>query len=461
MDLTILHSTLTAVEFICTWIEQLHSKQQKIRQLGQSVQALSLVLEPLQQPSSSSSMDLDKNVVILLYDLVEILNGVKGHLTLWGGKTKTSKEKMVQLFGFLNPSFALGMISDDEKKLSQWINLFMLSLQIAMLKKQAKVDKVDKWGKVEKVAESAISEKRTLDGNWVPSNKDVSLFWSKSFGEEKIFISSTKFIAALEIWVQDHFDETLRNALLLELDEQDIGGVRRNSLERFVGSRTLKGSIDDLKAQHVTNDAPPPPYRSTDLVPTLVWVDDEAENIREKMNYAIGLGIRVVHLPSTIAAKLWIGQNEAELRTLEGRNLLHFITDNARWEIVPSTAGEQDRSSDERTSMSSSSSPSLNISAGETILRFLRGNGYKAPVLVYCGRSVRWTQYVLAYSRAASTCYQAVCNAFIERLAAVHHDTHNHLSLDKEFWVNYGEQKGFNLQPWRRPGLQDDNDSEI
>ena len=93
---------------------------------------------------------------------------------------------------------------------------------------------------------------------------------------------------------------------------------------------------------------------------------------------------------------------------------------------------------------------SLNMSAGESILRYLRGHGYKAPVLVYCGQSLPLTQYVMEYSRAASTNYQAVTRAFIDRLTAVDaalHKSGGQIGDDERFWLNYGEHSGFQLTP--------------
>ncbi len=176
-DPTILFTAISAVKAICTWIEQLHSKQQKIIQLGQTVQALSLVLEPFQH--QIHNMDLDKSVIVLLYDLLGILNGVKGHLSLWGGKSK--KSKFANVLGFLSPSIALGMLSDGEKRLSQWINLFTLSLQIAMLQKQVKAEAPRPA--IASSGISSVSEMTLVDG-WEPSNDDVSAFWSKNVGEE-------------------------------------------------------------------------------------------------------------------------------------------------------------------------------------------------------------------------------------------------------------------------------------
>ena len=138
----------------------------------------------------------------------------------------------------------------------------------------------------------------------------------------------------------------------------------------------------------------------------------------------------------------------AELRALGRHNLVHFITDNARWEVLHQSSSND--SDGRMIKWTTGPSQSLNMSAGETILRYLRGHGYKAPVLVYCGQSMPLTRYVLAYSHAASTRHQAVTRAFIDRLAAVHKALKNgsQVGVDKkgeEFWVNYGKDQGFDL----------------
>lgn len=105
---------------------------------------------------------------------------------------------------------------------------------------------------------------------------------------------------------------------------------------------------------------------------------------------------------------------------LENQRLIQYITDNARWE-----AG-------------SGGGLSLNMSAGETILRYLRGRNLKAPVLVYCGGSIPLTTYVMEYSCAGSTCDMFVCRSFIMQLAS---------SVDEEkgFWTSFAQGKGFKL----------------
>jgi hypothetical protein len=57
---------------------------------------------------------------------------------------------------------------------------------------------------------------------------------------------------------------------------------------------------------------PNAPQRSA-LVPNLAWIDNEIINVRDGIEYhAKVLDICVIQLPSTIAMKLWDGQNDSE-----------------------------------------------------------------------------------------------------------------------------------------------------
>lgn len=145
----------------------------------------------------------------------------------------------------------------------------------------------------------------------------------------------------MQKWIGEELDETARSALLLELDKQCIGGVTRRALDRFSGPRTLKECINDLRTQlcmylvslpwnmHIEILLKAPegispsfsvislsPVSSTSssmsLEPTLIWVDDKMENNKMEIQIATSLQIRVIQLPSTAVAKLWIEQNESQ-----------------------------------------------------------------------------------------------------------------------------------------------------
>jgi len=46
-------------------------------------------------------------------------------------------------------------------------------------------------------------------------------------------VSWSDFVHAVQKWIGHVLDETIRNALLLELDRQSIGGVTRRALDVF------------------------------------------------------------------------------------------------------------------------------------------------------------------------------------------------------------------------------------
>jgi len=57
------------------------------------------------------------------------------------------------------------------------------------------------------------------------------------------------------------------------------------------------------------------------------------------------------------------------------------------------------------------------MSAGENILRYLRGRFFTMPVLIFCGASIPITQYVLSFEMAGSTVYHHMVKKYISALA--------------------------------------------
>ena len=66
----------------------------------------------------------------------------------------------------------------------------------------------------------------------------------------------------------------------------------------------------------------------------------------------------------------------------------------------------------------------FNLTSGENIIRYLRGQFYRAPVLVYCasGSSISVTRYVSSYPMACSTRSKSVLRQYISSLAGRVHD---------------------------------------
>lgn len=59
----------------------------------------------------------------------------------------------------------------------------------------------------------------------------------------------------------------------------------------------------------------------------------------------------------------------------------------------------------------------LNPTAGESILRYVRGRQYNIPILIYTGASIDTTTYVLDYDMAGSTSDPDMCMQFLAALA--------------------------------------------
>jgi hypothetical protein len=87
------------------------------------------------------------------------------------------------------------------------------------------------------------------------------------------------------------------------------------------------------------------------------------------------------------------------LRQNDSPSGVRFISDNSRWET--------DRKA----------GTFLNVSAGENLLRYLRGRFFTMPVLVYCGPSFPITEYVLSFEMAGSTTRRSICMNYISALA--------------------------------------------
>lgn len=115
--------------------------------------------------------------------------------------------------------------------------------------------------------------------------------------------------------------------------------------------------------------------------------------------------MKVFSFPSTASAKVWIDAHESRIRQQDDAGCLGFISDNTRWELESRWQ--------QGTGVGSSF---LDLSAGETILRYLRGKQYMAPVLIYCDLSLPSTKYVRAYKRAGSTKASSVVRGFIQAL---------------------------------------------
>ncbi|THH13135.1 hypothetical protein EW146_g7054 [Bondarzewia mesenterica] len=408
--ISIVSAVVSTALTIQQWIDQSKSRNTIIRELSTTVSRISTILSPLfaSLPSNDSTLvlvdaaaHLDTTTLTCLQDMGEVLGRTQDHLSLWSDKRRG---KRATLLSFLSPSTVINELRDDEKILTQRLSLLSFALQVFAFR----------------AAQLPLPTRpvSTLD---LLRSAEVKRFWVDKIGGDVFCCSGKQFCVALSHWINIHLDETTCDTLLLRLDEFAVGGVTPSSLDRFVGRQTLREAIGQLgiiqgnqlliqlfntmlitlcRWAGTRFPVSVKPIELRTVRPLIVWIDDVPDNNEYLIDSARALGIIVIKLTSTAAAKVWINANDELLRRTDRARRLRFISDNARWESHPQ----------------SPSSDLLNLSAGETILRYLRGRQYTSPVLIYCGASIMHTQYVLRYTRAGSTVSSAVCKGYIEAL---------------------------------------------
>ena len=100
------------------------------------------------------------------------------------------------------------------------------------------------------------------------------------------------------------------------------------------------------------------------------------------------------------------------LRANDTPSRIRFVSDNARYESTTPQAGHF-----------------LNLAAGESLLRFLRGRHFNLPVLIFCGVSLPYTTYVRQFEHAGSTTSAQVVRNYALALA--------NGKNDDEGWVRF------------------------
>lgn len=397
-------STAVAIQ---KWIDLSNSRNSTIRELKTTVSRISSILSPLlpissqSQPSTVVSPRLNPATISCLQDLGETLSRTREHLSLWTDK----RSKRVALLSFLSPSTVLDELQDDEKRISQRVSILAFALQVSDMSSR------DQVGSVTDRQPSTVS---------FLASEEVRKFWTQTIGNEVSCCPGKPFCASLSHWLNIRIDEETCDVLLLRLDEFAVGGVTPSSLDQFVGQRTIFDALNQIGVMRRTNSlelassiANP---QTTDLL--LIWIDDNPTNNEHHISHAHSLGITVVTLMSTASAKVWIEANDKILRRADQARRLRFISDNARWE---SSSGSGLPYSD-----------FLNLSAGETILRYLRGRQFTTPVLIFTGASINLTHYVLSYWNTGSTWYDDIVSRYIEALRS---------GRDDRSWI------GFNVEP--------------
>ncbi|KDQ56017.1 hypothetical protein JAAARDRAFT_208263 [Jaapia argillacea MUCL 33604] len=385
---TVLTAVVSACLAVQQWMVEQEYKEVALRDLKKTVSLVCDLLEPLQDRAANAGKSspptqspLSRSVVACLQNLGETVMVTRDHLVIWQEKRKG----MTALLNFLKPSQIIDQMREDESRLLRHLDILSVSLQFAALPEL-------------QPAPPPYTAQSTSPLDCI-SSLEAKRFWKEAIGDNVHCVPGEEFCVAISQWLKVELDQTTRDTMLLHVDEYAIGGVTPSSFGRFMGSKPIRDTVAALNPMPELDQSEEMNVDMT-VKPVIVWIDDRPANNEHGSRHAKELGIVTINLLSTASAKAWMEANEGLLRKADRANRLRFISDNARFEHGP---GSRERDF-------------MNLSAGENILRYLRGRQYRAPVLIYCGTSIEQTRYVQAFENAGSTMSSGVCLSFIDAL---------------------------------------------
>ncbi|KAJ7621032.1 hypothetical protein FB45DRAFT_928164 [Roridomyces roridus] len=131
------------------------------------------------------------------------------------------------------------------------------------------------------------------------------------------------------------------------------------------------------------------------IKPLLLYlVGTKPEQDQVHIDYASSLGITVVALFSLDGLRRYVEANQDELYRIAATHRIRFIMQNVRVEHGV-----------------------LTLSAGEDTIKYIRSQGFAAPVLVLASSTIANTRFVSLYGRAGSTADGRIVRGFVEALA--------------------------------------------
>ncbi|KAF9552252.1 hypothetical protein CPC08DRAFT_754860 [Agrocybe pediades] len=479
-------SVATTVFSLCrainTWVEQLQQREDVINEISHLVAHIRDILEPFtafsSAPSGSASALVMEGTGELqlsqsIRSLGDTLEKTQEHLIVWKYKSTQSSSK--KLLSFLNPGSLIKQLSEDEKRLSRQMSVLLASFAVVgyfhnknmlwmggasggikgkSLPSPGGMPAPSPDSAVSLVVPSPQPVKQTtsssstssghkvLDALSVIKDKLSVQFWTSQFGGAD-FVHEDTFVARLRAWyesVQAGSDDGGMQAkaegggdtlltlppraaglILMRMDEYNSGGVTRNNFAWALGKESLKSFIgryiDGVPLK--IPDSPSAGSSSSNMkiaikAPLLVWVQE--------------MGINVVQLTSTAEAKTWIKDNAVFLQKHDTGCRIRFITDHARIEVDITHKQEY-----------------LNRSAGQELLRYLRGRLYKAPVIVYTnfsklGKGKQQVKYVEEYDLVGVTSKLDVLLDYCKTLAGGR--------MNDEAWRGWKEENFRDVGPY-------------
>ncbi|KAL0066428.1 hypothetical protein AAF712_006470 [Marasmius tenuissimus] len=385
----ILSAVISTASFLIDWMEARRGQERTLNDIHTTVRNIhqSILLSLIEK---SKAKTLDSRLAGPLEALHDVLRRTQDHLVGW---EQSRSKRRARIWATVNPWAIQDKLKDDERKL-------MVSMQILATSMMAVSITLPECRNEGRVSPLDIS-----------TNPGVRRFWALEIGEQVSYCTPEALISALCHYFEIELKNWAKDIIALRLDEYGSGKITLANLDSFVGSLSLFEAIKNIdiiqdqpqaKGLNPTRNLEPTPSSK----PILILVDDCLENHTETLDHAESLGINSYAFTSTAAAKTWIEYNEDMLHHADEAAQLRVVSDNARW--------EKDVDADpSQTSVQFS----MNLRAGEAIIRFLRGRQFTAPILISAGYSMPVTDYVLQYTNTGSTCFQEVVNDFLDPLS--------------------------------------------
>jgi hypothetical protein len=222
-------------------------------------------------------------------------------------------------------------------------------------------------------------------------NQEVTGFWHRCVGNESTPANAENFCDDLSAYLALELSPVARKRLLLRLDERN---TRHISLSTF--QEVIKGG----KLSEVVRS-----YTKDPQLPLLVWIDDSVIGNAPKVLEATKRGVTVIQLASTSTAQAWITMNKDFLMKHDNPSDIRYMSDQTRTE--PGADGAM----------------FTNKNAGFQIMKFIRDQGFKAPILICTSKqSVEFTRYVEKYRMAGSIANHRVFRDYVAALGARRQD---------------------------------------
>ncbi|KAG5650689.1 hypothetical protein H0H81_011363 [Sphagnurus paluster] len=398
-------SLCTLAASIYVWIDQSRQKEATLVAIAGTVSRISCILAPFEKAEKLEPLLTDA-----FLGLGDALSRTKEHLVAYGKQRR--RNSLNGAIGFFAPSQVTALLNQDEQDLTHQLTVILFALATVTF-----------------FRDRSLKSPECFAPRPGKSN-DTLEFWKDYIGAKyaKVLYARTdRFLEALRLCFGNCLSESTRRRLSLRLDEFKVGGITFSNLERFVGDQSLEQAVAKFVA--LDSSSSTIQMRFDTKLPLLIWVDDKPENNIQEVAFAKSNGVNVLEFGSTALAKIWMEENEDDLKSYSARDTAEFLRQNdtpASIRFISDTARLE---ADPEGNVPSNAY--LNISAGENIARFLRGHQYRAPLLIFCDSGIIHTRYVESYEATGSTCDAAVVRNYILAL--------------KERSENDWEWEGYNL----------------